>query len=189
MDFMAFSLIGVGVCSFAFHATMRQIPQYSDDLSMLLLAGALLHPVYAANGTPAVRRLIAVTLIAIIGSVAVIYVRDGNLLIHTFAFIALITFLWPRTLWLVYHTGSSKEERRRMMGHFTWAAVSIIVGFALWNVDLEYCFDLRAAREWLGTPLAWVLELHGWWHILTALAASHFIRLIRMVTDVKTHKG
>lgn len=186
---MSFSLIGVGICSFAFHATMRQIPQYSDDLSMLLLAGALLHPVYAANQTLAIRRLIAVALVVIIGSISAIYVRDGNLLIHTISFVVLITFVWPRTLWLVYSTERSEEEKKRMMGHFKWAAGAIVVGYTLWNIDLEYCFDLRAAREWLGAPLAWVLELHGWWHIFTALAASHFIRLIRMVTEEKAHKG
>ena len=40
--------------------------------------------------------------------------------------------------------------------------VAIGTGFGLWVVDNRLCAPLRVAREAIGLPWAWVLELHGW---------------------------
>lgn len=180
---MGASLICVGICSSLFHGSMRQTPQFLDDLSMFLLAGALLQPLYAANQTAPVRRLVTAAVAASIAAISVVYVRSGNILIHSIAFIVMITFVWPRALYLVHYTGRSEEEKARCMTRFKSAFWTLALGYALWNVDLELCLDLRALRAKLPLPLSWVLELHGWWHVLTAMGASHFIRLIRMLTD------
>lgn len=181
---MALSLMSVGIASGIYHGTLRQTTQYLDDLSMFLLAGALLHPLYAAYQTPAVRVLVGVVLVAAIGGMSVIYVRSGNILIHTYTFIALLTFVWPRALYLIHRTGSRSEaERRALMRSFWKAFWAVGIGYALWHVDLELCWQLRGLREKMPMPLGWLLEMHGWWHFLTAMGASHFIRLIRLVTD------
>uniref|UniRef100_L2G985 Alkaline ceramidase family protein n=1 Tax=Colletotrichum fructicola (strain Nara gc5) TaxID=1213859 RepID=L2G985_COLFN len=119
-----------------------------------------------------------------IGTMAVIYVRSGDIFIHVMTFSALLTFVWPRTLYLVYWTGLySKEEKKIFMRYFWKAVFALIFGFTLWHIDLEYCAELRAVRKAVGLPIAWFLELHGWWHIFTALGASWYMRLIRMVTE------
>ncbi|KAL9944978.1 hypothetical protein D7B24_001405 [Verticillium nonalfalfae] len=182
IDFMAFSLVCVGVTSAMFHGTMRQVPQLMDDLSMLLLAGALLQPIYALNQTPFRRVLVALTLIFGIGTVSVIYARSGRIVIHMWTFITLLTFIWPRTLYLVRKTGYSGAQKRVLMRSFARAGWALLAGYALWNVDLELCLGLRALRDKVGIPFSWGLELHGWWHFLTALGASHYIRLVRMLT-------
>ncbi|KAL2753268.1 hypothetical protein ACRALDRAFT_1083064 [Sodiomyces alcalophilus JCM 7366] len=188
LDFMAFSLMGVGIASCIYHGTLRQTTQYLDDLSMFLLAGALLHPLYAAHQTPSVRTLVGLVLVAVIGGMSVIYVRSGNILIHTYTFIALLTFVWPRALYLIHRTGSRSDAEKRALMRSFWKAVwAVGVGYGLWHVDLELCWQLRALRDKVPMPLGWLLEMHGWWHILTALGASHFIRLIRSVTDGADH--
>ncbi|ROT38445.1 dihydroceramidase [Sodiomyces alkalinus F11] len=184
LDFMAISLMGVGISSGIYHGTLRQTTQYLDDLSMFLLAGALLHPLYAANQTATVRALVSLILVAVIGGMSVVYVRSGNILIHTYTFIALLTFVWPRTIYLIHWTASRPPaEKRALMRRFWKAFWALGVGYALWHVDLELCWQLRGLREMVPMPLGWLLEMHGWWHFLTALGASHFIRLIRSVTD------
>jgi len=49
-------------------------------------------------------------------------------------------------------------------------------------VDGGFCAELRAVRQSVGLPWAFALELHGWWHVLTAVGAAAFVRLIVMVT-------
>lgn len=190
---MAVALISVGVCSTAFHASMRQVPQLFDDMSMNLLAGALLQPIYAQNQSPAVRRLVTAVVLLGVGGVSFAYLYTGDIFIHATAYLVMITIMWPRALYLVYGMGRSEEEKRKMMTSFKRAAWTLILGYSLWHVDLELCLNLRAVKETVGVPLSWILELHGWWHILTALGASHFIRLVRMVTDEpgqhKQHKS
>jgi dihydroceramidase len=55
----------------------------------------------------------------------------------------------------------------------------LALAFLVWNIDLEMCQELRKVREALGLPWAWLLELHGWWHILTAAGAAVYMELIR----------
>jgi dihydroceramidase len=59
------------------------------------------------------------------------------------------------------------------------AGTLLVVAFILWNIDLEMCSELRSLRKQVGLPWAWLLELHGWWHILTAVAAFEFMELAR----------
>ncbi|KAH6670274.1 dihydroceramidase [Plectosphaerella plurivora] len=182
LDLMSYALIGVGICSTAFHGTMRQIPQYFDDLSMFALAGALLQPLYSVNQKAFTRFIVSAVLVHIILGVSVVYVRSGDIRIHTVAFLTMVTFMWPRTLYLIKRMGRPVEEQRRMMKIFWRAFWNLVIGYALWNVDLEFCLNLRAVRETIGMPWSWVLELHGWWHILTAVGASYFVKLVRMCT-------
>lgn len=183
LDFMAYSLIAVGITSIAFHGTLRHTNQYLDEISMFLLAGALLYPIWSANQSRAVSALVASILIAGIGGASVVYVRSGDILIHTWTFIILLTFVWPRALYLIQGMGRPEEEVRIHMQKFWRGAGGMILGYALWNVDLELCWQLRDAREKIGLPLGFLLELHGWWHFLTALGASYYIRLVRDLTD------
>ncbi|TDZ18850.1 Alkaline ceramidase YDC1 [Colletotrichum sidae] len=185
LDIQSIGLLFVGVFSGIFHGTMHQETQLLDDLSMLILAGALVQPLYVHRQTAPVRKSITALLWAGIAAMAVVYVRSGDIFIHVMTFTGLLTLVWPRTLYLLYGTGSyAKEQQRRCMRTF-WKAVAVLVlGFTLWHIDLEYCAELRAARRAVGLPLAWVLEFHGWWHVFTALGASWYMRLIREVTAV-----
>ncbi|KAI3530781.1 alkaline phytoceramidase [Colletotrichum filicis] len=186
LDIQSIGLLAVGIFSGVFHGTMHQETQLLDDLSMLVLAGSLVQPLYAFRQSRAAGAAITTILWLGIATMAVIYVRSGDIAIHVATFTGLLTFVWPRTLFIVYWTGRySKEQQKRLMKQFWKACIILIVGFTLWHIDLEYCAELRAARKSLGLPAAWLLELHGWWHIFTALGASWYMRLIRELTSVE----
>lgn len=179
---MAWSLFLVGVGSLLFHATLLQTCQYSDDLSMFLLAAALLQALYTFNQTNTLSHVISTVIALSIGGISVLYVQSGSLLFHSTAFATFLTFIWPRTLYLVYQTNRPQREVSRLIRRFWRAVAVLLVGFIIWNVDLEYCFPLRNMRRKLGLPWAWLLEGHGWWHILTAAGASEYIKLTRELT-------
>ena len=58
-----------------------------------------------------------------------------------------------------------------------------VLGYLLWNIDLEFCMQLRELRAQVGLPWAWLLELHGWWHVLTAIGADRFMNVARELRE------
>jgi len=191
---MATSLVLVGVTSLVYHATLRQGAQFGDDISMLVLASSLLHALYTcprsgASPSTTVSTLIAAALVGVVASFTAYYIAHPNPLYHLLAFSAMVHSIWPRTLYLIhYHRGRrrqprSSSEKRRLMGRF-WRASGLLVGaFVIWNIDLEKCLELRALRGRIGLPWAWMLELHGWWHVLTAMGADQYVQLVRELSD------
>lgn len=175
---MAASLFLVGVTSFLFHATLRQMAQFSDDLSMLFLAAALIQRLYCANQPRSRVGLITSVIYAITCGASAFYVQSGNILVHTSLFAAMLTFVWPRTLYLISLHAGPAEDKARLFGKFKRACAYLAIAFLVWNIDLEACQELRRLRKAIGLPWAWLLELHGWWHVLTAVGAAQYMELI-----------
>lgn len=54
--------------------------------------------------------------------------------------------------------------------------VSIFLGgFYIWNLDNIYCSTLRRWRRSIGMPWGFLLEGHGWWHLMTGIGAYDYI--------------
>lgn len=54
--------------------------------------------------------------------------------------------------------------------------VSIFVGgFGIWAIDNAYCSTLRSWRRAIGMPWGFLLEGHGWWHLMTGVGAYCYI--------------
>lgn len=70
-------------------------------------------------------------------------------------------------------------EKNKLLRRFWKAAITLVVAFIIWNIDLQQCTQLREIRKSLGLPWEWALELHGWWHILTAIGAAEYITPVR----------
>ena len=142
---------------------------------MLLLAGALLQTLYCAKQPPARVNLITAAIYSTICGMSTVYIRSGNLLVHVGMFVGMLMLIWPRTLYLILH----RQDKSRLFRKAGTACAYLGFAFLVWNIDLESCQELRSLREALGLPWAWLLELHGWWHILTAIGAAVYMELIR----------
>lgn len=184
-DQMSASLLVVGVCSFLFHASLNQWAQFSDDISMLFLAAALLQrlcrpPARQRDGASPTAGGVGVTaaIYASVAAMSATYVRSGNLLVHVSMFAAMLVLIGLRTAYLV-HRRVPPEQQGRYVRRFGGVCACLGVAFLLWNIDLEWCLELRRLRSAVGLPWAWLLELHGWWHVLTALGAALHMDLVR----------
>ncbi|KAK4118952.1 alkaline phytoceramidase [Parathielavia appendiculata] len=179
-DPLPVALFLVGFSSTGYHATLRQGPQFLDDMSMLFLGACLLQTLYSHGQTPAVSALVAAAVALGTGAMAILYIRSADILVHFSTFTIMVNLIWPRTLYIIY-AGSSRptREKVKLVLRFRKAAALIVGAFLVWNVDLEMYLQLRAIRHKLGLPWAWTLELHGWWHILTALGATEYVDLVR----------
>lgn len=181
MDAMAFSLLLVGIFSLIFHATLHQETQFLDDMSMFLFGSALLQPLYTTGFKPSARKAITTALISVVVGVSAVYYQKKDILIHLIAFFLMENLIWTRLLYLIYFRDRPAADRSRLARQFWTAVGTMVLAIVIWSIDLELCFPLRDIRAVVGPPWAFLFELHGWWHILTAVAASKFIALVREI--------
>ncbi|KAK4450482.1 ceramidase [Podospora aff. communis PSN243] len=178
-DLLSYSLFLVGVASAGYHATLRQGPQFADEISMHLLGACLLQPLYTHGQTRAVASVITAAVTLGTGFMVVLYVQSAKILVHLLTFSAMVTLIGLRSLYLIYFCPRPPHQQSIVVRRFWKAAALLVTAFVVWNVDSEWCFELRAIRHRLGLPWAWALELHGWWHVLTALGAAEYVVLVR----------
>jgi dihydroceramidase len=57
-----------------------------------------------------------------------------------------------------------------------------VFGYLLWQMDFIFCAELTVLKRKLGIPWGFLLELHGWWHVLTAIGAYTFMHLVDVLT-------
>ncbi|KAK8017290.1 hypothetical protein PG991_008366 [Apiospora marii] len=164
LDAMSQCMILVGVTSTVFHGTLLLNAQLADELSMLVLATAMLHRLYTVGRSRLVKQAVTVALLSITTGLAVAYVRSGNVMYHVTIFGAQLT---------------AEGKRAKYLRQWANAVIALAVGYALWHVDLEFCEPLRSWRLALGVPWSFLMEFHGWWHVLTAVGAMEYIKLIR----------
>ncbi len=173
-DLFAVALWVLGILSFVFHATLKHATQYGDEIAMLILAGALLQGSWGPSS-----RVAAVVSWSAVGAASALYLRTGQILHQVFAFQGMILVVGARTVYLMLKADTRPSSPAPYLARFAASLAALGVGYFLWHVDLEMCAQLRTYRAAMGLPWAWLLELHGWWHVLTALGASLYIRLLR----------
>ncbi|KAI1773173.1 ceramidase [Hypoxylon cercidicola] len=180
-DFMSVSLLVLGICSFLFHASLRQTLQFADELGMLLLAWSLLQGLLTGRRPGGYDLFINTCLAVVFPLFGAFYVWTGKIIYHASAFMLLVVFITVRGHHLFYFRQpafpAAKRDAWKAKGGK--ALAMLIFGYVLWNVDLELCAELRNLREYVGLPWAWFLEMHGWWHVLTAYAAKEVMEIIR----------
>jgi dihydroceramidase len=185
LDLMSLSLLVLGVGSFLFHATLRQALEFVDELSMLGLAWSMMQAMFAVRQTPAMARVSTILLTAALLAFGAFYVYTAKIIYQVIAFFVCMGLLGVRTHYVAHWSQPRFSEAKiREWDIGAWKAVAIcLFGYLLWNIDLEYCKELRAIREYVGLPFAWLFELHGWWHIFTAIGAAMFMDVVR---DMRT---
>lgn len=186
-DYLSLSLLILGINSFLFHATLRALPEFCDELGMLGLTWSLLQATLCMRQSSLARvRAITVVLAAayiIFSAVYILYLP--HIIYQVIAFTTALVGVLLRSQYLLHWVRPPfAEAKRREWNVRVWKAVGIcIAGYVLWNVDLECCMWLRGLRAKVGLPWAWALELHGWWHVLTAVGAARVMDVVRDVWE------
>jgi dihydroceramidase len=55
-------------------------------------------------------------------------------------------------------------------------------GYFLWQLDGIFCTELTALKRIMGMPWGFLLEMHGWWHLFTAIGAYVFMVMVDSLT-------
>ncbi|KAK4184536.1 putative alkaline ceramidase family protein [Podospora australis] len=181
-DFMSISLLILGICSFAFHASMRQTMQFADELAMLGLAWALLQGVLTVRTRWSTwDRVTNFGMVVAFPAFSAFYIHTGKIIYHATVFTLILALIIARGYYFFYirKPGFPPAKVRDWRIRGRKILVVLIVGYVLWQCDLEFCAQLRRWRGQMGLPWAWVLELHGWWHVFTAFSAAKFMDIVR----------
>lgn len=187
------SLLFLGFGSGAFHATLQHSAMMVDNLGMYAVVGSLVYSLWAPDlPSKMQRQLLGLAMSGVFAVVLAAIIMDRGKeqlgLLHEVCFTCLLGGLWPRCIQEVYR-GHQRGKDVRWQRRFLWqGTAAFVVGFGLWLIDCKFCQELREIREVVGLPLAWMLELHGWWHILTAFGAARFIVLVRDITEQEQGK-
>lgn len=177
--------------------TLLHRAQIVDESGMYFIVGALDYRLWSHGRSEFEKWLLAMGLRgSIFGVISwnLLGTHDGKAdnAIHLALFIALLTALWPRVLYMVKKQSRERKEvqgikgrdevARKLMKEFRLGVLYFFSGFGLWLIDGRFCYGLRHLRSITGLPLGWLLELHGWWHFLTALGAGRFVWVARELT-------
>ncbi|KAL3458738.1 ceramidase [Aspergillus heterothallicus] len=172
-------LIGVGLCSFAFHVSLKYHTQMMDDLSMHLATTPVLHRVLTVNSSRRGSIITAVVLSAMLLFLITFHVMTDELILHSVSFVGTVTAIGVHTIRLVRtRTPPGSAARRQLWGIVILGAAIFNLGYWLWILDQWACGFLTKTREAIGLPWAFILELHGWWHICTGIGAYIFIAVV-----------
>ncbi|KAJ5535775.1 hypothetical protein N7513_008961 [Penicillium frequentans] len=182
-------LMAVGICSAAFHISLQYHTQMLDDLSMLFTTTPLVHRVLTVNAD---RKSSFVTGLFVYSALALLvtyHVTTDELILHASFFVGSIAVIGIRTMQLLKRrTIENSATRRQLWGMIVFGAVIFHLGYLVWLVDSWVCEWLRTTRAAIGLPWAWLLELHGWWHIFTGIGAYIFIAVIDHLVSGEDHQ-
>ncbi|EAS35856.3 dihydroceramidase [Coccidioides immitis RS] len=179
-------LAGVGVGSIAFHSTLKFPAQIVDEMAMLYATATVIYAVFAFRLRPLVQLMLGLSFFTGSLVITILHIQQENSLAHRVCFALMVIVVAARCTWLLRGVGNaairSEMKRLALVG-----SVTFLAGFLLWLVDVFSCDDLRGIRQILGMPLGMLLELHSWWHILTAFGVYYyliFVEYIRLQSGV-----
>ncbi|KAK9452417.1 ceramidase [Limtongia smithiae] len=168
-----FALVGVG--SWLFHMTLQYEYQLLDELPMIYATCIATWSVfsYARAKKDAILLAIYIFLGAAILTAVYLYFKDPT--IHQAGYAVLTGAVLFRSMYLTITKIDDPAARRNMWKTVIIGVSTFLSGYGLWMIDIHFCSSLRAARRVVGMPYGFILEGHGWWHILTGLGVYYYL--------------
>lgn len=74
-----------------------------------------------------------------------------------------------------YENKRDIETLKSMWFFVVFGVTMFLGGFGFWALDNKYCSTLRQWRRSVGMPWGFLLEGHGWWHLMTGIGAYCYI--------------
>ncbi|KAJ2685021.1 alkaline ceramidase ydc1, partial [Coemansia spiralis] len=187
---MYLAQLAVGLGSTTFHATLKYTTQLLDELPMLYLCAIGLYMVVEIDHDVrhGIKVPLALGLVQVAITLAYLFWLQSPVFHQVvFGVTALggVFFGYKR----LHEMEISNGTRRVLFRLNLLGLLGMLSGFLVWNLDNIFCHQLRSYRSYVGTPLDALLQLHGWWHILTAYGCSglllwgHMLRLTRLRQD------
>ncbi|KAF2622133.1 alkaline phytoceramidase [Macroventuria anomochaeta] len=171
LAFPYWGLIGVGLLSMWFHATLKYHSQMGDDLSMFLAVGALLHQLLCFESTPAQRRNYTLAILGVLIPVSTYHVVADEIYVHEIVFAIMVIMVVRKTRKLIRERVKNEEHKKRMGQLASFGIANFLFGYFLWSIDFHLCSYVTKVKHYVGLPWGFLFELHGWWHIFTGIGA------------------
>ena len=159
-------LMLVGVGSWCFHGTLRYEMQLLDELPMLYCTAVFIYCIQLPDPKQRHSPALAVGLVAMCAAVTVAYVWLQAPIFHQTCYGSMVLYLTVNCLRAAWQ----QRHDRQLGSYIVTAVVLFLAAWGLWNIDIYFCKELQDLRAQMGV-WAPLLELHGWWHVLTGYSS------------------
>ncbi|OQD74157.1 hypothetical protein PENDEC_c012G03055 [Penicillium decumbens] len=183
-----YGLFGVGVCSAGYHMTLKYHTQMSDELSMHLLTTPLLYRILTFQASPQRTKIVGVILLTLFTLVMAVHMFMDEFILHAVTFGLAVYLIATRTLKIILQQVSDPSIRRSLRNLTYFGFFCFAFGYFVWLIDVWACGILIKTRHVVGLPLAFLTELHGWWHVFTAIGGYVAVAVVDLVTTGKVHE-
>jgi dihydroceramidase len=167
--------------------------QLLDELSMIYLTCTTFFALFSYGRKPLIKILVLVFIVSLGVFVTLYYHYLKDPVFHQNAFTILAATVIFKGLYKTEVLLRPSQERKnsnisefehkrrgdrdRKIRNTMWALAfmgiaSVLLGFAIWNLDNMYCVKLRRWRRDIGLPWGILLEGHGWWYVFLVLRNS-----------------
>ncbi|KAL2870528.1 ceramidase [Aspergillus lucknowensis] len=180
-------LIGVGVCSAGYHMTLKYHTQMSDELSMHLLTTPLLYRILTFQTSPEYTKRVGAILFTLFSIVMVVHMVMDEFLLHATTFGLAVLLITTRTMKTISLQISDSSVRMRIRWISRFGLFCFVFGYVVWLIDTWACSHLTEIRRTVGIPAAFFFELHGWWHVLTAIGGYVAVATVDLITAGEVH--
>ncbi|KAF2862676.1 alkaline phytoceramidase [Piedraia hortae CBS 480.64] len=176
LAFIGYLIVGLG--SLAFHSTLKYPMQLVDELSMIYTTCLMFWATYGHNRSVPAQTLLglAVSALAVFITAYYHYLQEPKF--HQTAYALLTALVLGRSIIAMEIQIRPCGGRGVITRMWTLVASGLAVflgGFGVWSLDNIYCSNLRKWRHEVGMPWGFLLEGHGWWHLMTGLGAYYYI--------------
>ncbi|KAF2686523.1 alkaline ceramidase-like protein [Lentithecium fluviatile CBS 122367] len=190
--FIGYLLVGSG--SFLFHATLKYPMQLVDELSMIYTTCLMCFATFSYGKSRRYSTILALSLIGLALFITLYYHYLQDPAFHQNAYAILTAIVLFRAMYVMEVNmrprfremerkgeGAAREDRRdekilrQMWIMIAWGLSIFLGGFLLWHLDNVHCSTLRRWRRQVGMPWGFLLEGHGWWHLMTGTGAYFYI--------------
>ncbi|KAI8686689.1 hypothetical protein NCS56_00329500 [Fusarium sp. Ph1] len=201
--FLYCGLMGVGICSGGYHMTLKYHTQMcmhpflptryppladhlgfeADELSMHLLTTPLVYRLLTFQASPRRTMLIGLVLSSLFTLVMVTHIVLDEFVLHAITFASGVLIVANRALKIISQHVPDPHVRGSLRTISLFGCFCFSFGYLLWLIDEFACRYLTDARNIIGSPFAFFLELHGWWHIFTALGSYIAVAVVDLITS------
>ncbi|KJZ73100.1 hypothetical protein HIM_07484 [Hirsutella minnesotensis 3608] len=155
----------------------------SDELSMHLLTTPLLHRLLTFNSDPRRARTTGLALLALLAAVMVTHMVLDEFLLHASAFGLAVYLIGNRVLRIIPQQVPDPGVRKKVRNVAIFGYLSFGFGYLVWLMDDWLCRHLTTFRHSVGVPFAFFTELHGWWHVFTAVGGYIAVSVVDTITS------
>lgn len=154
----------------------------ADDVSMLIATSCVLRQAMNFRRTNEYARNCDIILLLTVIPTIIYHAVTDERVVHELVFAFMVTVVGKKTSDLVHGNLRTEQQKGRVMRLVWLGAAAFVFGYILWQLDHILCIQLTAIKRSLGVPWGFLFELHGWWHIMTAIGAYTFMAIVEWLT-------
>lgn len=194
-----FFLVGVG--SWLFHMTLKYRFQLLDELPMVYAtctpAWSLFvefdwnkWTVYRGSITWQRQWFFFIIIFSLATILTYIYIVSHIVILFQMIYGAVTLIVVAISSSFALRLKASTQVKQNMYITMSIGIVLFSVGFIFWQLDQIFCsFWIHIRRTYLLLPLGTLLELHGWWHLLTGMGVYTYLVFLQYLRILTTNKS